>query len=79
MRYVTFYWSILRGVEDLEVHKDKDTATRFYRRNCRLYFQNNTIDTRSVQLPFRYGFAHRAFFGMSIRQYNKYYGKNRGK
>lgn len=70
MRYVTFYYSILGGLRDKVVHSDMPTALRHFKRHFRDYFQLNT-PFNPTSLPASYGFAHRRFYGMSIREYNK--------
>lgn len=68
---MTFHDSILGGITDVTYHKDKDDATRYYRSAYKHYFEINA--PFKVQLPCRYGFPHRAFLGMSIRSFNKYW------
>ena len=71
MRWVTFHDSILGGITDVTYHKDKDEATRYFRSAYKHYFEINA--PFKVQLPCRYGFPYRAFLGMSIRSFNKYW------
>ena len=68
MRWVTYYYSVLRGIEDFEIHKDKKTATRYFNKHFKDYFQVNT--PFSANLPCTYGFVHRMFVGESIRSFN---------
>lgn len=76
MKWVTFYWSIMGGVCDVTVHKDRDTATRFFRAVYKSYFEINI--PFDVKLPCRYGFAHRAFYGMTKTAFEKKWGKIKG-
>lgn len=77
MRYVTFYYSFLGGVQYLEYHQDMPTALAYFRRHYRDFFEISS-PFRPNRLPASYGFPHRRFMGMSIRAYNKHWkeGKN---
>jgi hypothetical protein len=77
MRYVTFYHDIFRGTRDVVVHQDKPTALRYFRRHYRDYFQINGPFCPPT-LPASYGYAHRRFYGMSIRAFNKYWKEPEG-
>lgn len=72
MRYVTFYYSIMGGIQDVEYHSDMPTALQYFKKHYRDYFQLN-VPFRPTKLPASYGFFHRRFMGMSIRAYNKYW------
>lgn len=41
-KWVTFYYSIVGGVKDLKLHKDKASAEEYFIKNHRKYFSNNT-------------------------------------
>lgn len=72
-RWVTGYYTILGGVSNVTVHKDKATAEKYFKANYRSYFQINT--PFKVKLPCTYGFPHRKVFAMSIRAFEKEFGK----
>lgn len=72
MRYVTFYWDVFSGVRDKVLHPDMPTALKYFRRHHKDYFQLN-VPFNPPKLPASYGYGHRRYFGMSIRQYNKYW------
>ena len=72
MRWVTFYYSILGGVQNLEYHKDMPTALAYFRRHYQDFFAISA-PFRPTKLPASYGFPHRKYMGMSIRNYNKYW------
>ena len=76
MKWVTYYWSIIGGVQDVVVHKDRATATRYFQRNHRLYFTINT--PFKAKLPCRYGFSHRGFCGETKTAFEKKWGKLEG-
>ena len=67
MRWVTYYEHILMGgkVSDVVVHKDKESATEYFKHHCKSYFQFNPKHIK-VKLPMWYGFPFRAFHGVSL-------------
>ena len=73
-KWVTFYYDVLRGgVLNLVVHKDKETATKYFKSNYRNYFQ---LSQRiKVELPMSYGYPFRKFVGMSKPKFEKEFGK----
>lgn len=72
-KWVTFYEDLFNGVSCLKVHPDKETATDYFKKNYRSYFQlSSKIE---VKLPMSYGFPHRKFRGMSKMMFEKNYGK----
>ena len=73
MRWVTCYWSIRGGLQDVTVHKDRDTATRFFQANYQSYFE--IIVPFKAKLPCTYGFPHRKFMGMSMTKFKAKFGK----
>lgn len=74
MRWVTYYYSVKYGVFDLTIHKDKETATRFFKRNYSRYF--DLCGRALVKLPMSYGFMHRNFVGQTIVAFKKRFGKS---
>ena len=73
MKWVTYYDSILGGVRDVTVHKDRETATRYFNSHYRDYFEINT--PFKAKLPCQYGFYHRAFYGVSKKTFEKMFRK----
>lgn len=74
MRWVTYYYSAMNGVFDLKIRKDKETATRFFKRNYSRYF--DSCGRTLVKLPMTYGFLHRNFVGQTIVAFKKRFGKS---
>ena len=71
MRYVTFYWSIMGGITDIEEFKTKEEALKNFRANYRSYFQtHDRFMPRDT--PCAYGFPHRKYYCMSIRRFKKF-------
>ena len=73
MRWVTYYESVMMGgkVSDVVVHKDKESATEYFKHHCKSYFQFNPKHIFKskhikVKLPMRYGYPFRAFHGVSL-------------
>lgn len=74
MRYVTFYYDRLnRKAYDLEIHADKETALKFFNKNCKKYFSVNT-GWKADKLSASYGYLTRKFFGMSDSAFRKEFG-----
>lgn len=67
--WVTFYWSLMNGINDLTIHKDKETATKYFKNNYKKYFQ--LAQEQEVKLPMSYGYPHRRFYGKSKREFDK--------
>ena len=70
MKYVTYYNSILGGIQDVKIHSDKESAVRFYRRSAHLYFTGLTLPKKTT-VPTACGFVHRMFVVQSLRQFKK--------
>lgn len=72
MRWVTYYEDIMMDgkVADIDIHKDKESATRFFKAHYRDYFQLNPKHIE-VKLPMRYGFPFRAFYGVSLLTFKR--------
>lgn len=70
-KWVTFYDDMIRGRYDFTIHKDKATATEYFKQNYKKYFA--MAQDINVKLPMRYGFAFRAFVGVSLKTYNEHY------
>ena len=73
MRYVTFYYSFLGGLDDAEIHENKEAAIAFYRQNAKRYFDVRL--PRKTVVPTACGFPHRQFCVASIRAFNKRFKK----
>ncbi len=74
MRYVTFYYDMLhQQAYDLEIHADKETALKFFNKNCKKYFELNT-GWKADKLPASYGYSMRRFVGMSAKAFRKEFG-----
>lgn len=74
MRYVTFYFDALRQhASDLEIHANKETALKFFNKNCKKYFSVNT-GWKADKLPASYGYPLRRFIGMSATAFRKEFG-----
>ena len=73
MRWVTYYEHVMMGgkVADIVVHKDKESATKYFKSHCRDYFQLNPSQYFNVKLPMRYGFPFRAFYGVSLLKFKR--------
>ena len=70
MRYVTYYNSIMGGLADVDVHPDKESAVRYYRRAAHGYFDGLQLPSKTVT-PTACGFAHRCFGVMSLKLFHK--------
>ena len=70
MKYVTYYYSFLGGLTDVDVHPDKESAVKFYRREAKRYFDGLQLPSKTVP-PTACGFTHRRFGIMSIRAFRK--------
>lgn len=72
MRWVTFHWHIAQGVSSVEVHADKETAARFFRRNYGRFFQ--VREGFRVKPPCSYGYAHRKYMVCSLVSFKRRFG-----
>ena len=68
-KWVTFYEDIFNGVSDVEIHKDKETATKYFQTHYRQYFQLSS--KIKVELPMTYGFPFRRYYGTSLTKFKK--------
>jgi len=70
VKYVTFYWSIMGGVQHVEKFATEADALRNFRANYRSYFD---LSGRFLprKTPCAYGFPHRKYYCMSIRDFKK--------
>lgn len=73
MRWVTYFEDamIMDGkVADIVVHKDKESATKYFKAHYKDYFQLNP-NRIEVKLPMCYGFPFRAFYGVSLLKFKR--------
>ena len=77
MKYCTFYWSIMGGIQHMEKFKTEAEALKNFRANYRTFFD---LHTRFAprKTPCAYGFAHRKYYCMSIKDYKKYFAEEGG-
>ena len=74
MRYVTFYYDLLREhVTDLKVHPDKEAAIKHFNMNYKRYFQLCT-PFKTDKLPASYGYPMRKYYGVSVRGFKNMFG-----
>ena len=71
MRYVTFYYDLLReNVSDLKVHEDKEKALKHFNSECYKWFELGT-KFKADKLPATYGYLMRKYYGVSARTFKK--------
>lgn len=73
-KWVTFYWSMIQGVQNLVEHKDQETAREYFLKHCFKYFDGFKKPPdfdRNFELPYSYGFPHRRFYGMTRYKFHK--------
>lgn len=68
MRWITYYEG-LHGVTNVVVHKDKESATKYFKAHYKSYFELNS--NVQVKLPMRYGFPFRAYYGVSLLTFKR--------
>jgi len=69
-RWVTFYEDAFRGIFDYTEHPDRETATKYFKKNYMRYFEM-AQKIPVIKLPMRYGYPFRAFYGMSLQAFRK--------
>jgi len=69
-RWVTFYEDAFRGIFDYNEHPDRETATKYFKKNYMRYFEM-AQKIPVIKLPMRYGYPFRAFYGMSLQAFRK--------
>ena len=73
-RWVTFYYDLLREhVWDLKIHKDRETALKYFNAHYRSYFELNTR-FKANKLPASYGYPFRKYWGISAQAFKKKFG-----
>lgn len=71
MRWVTFYYDLLGNkVFDLKAHSDKESALKYFNKQCKKYFQLNS-QFKADNLPATYGYPHRKYCGISAKAFKK--------
>lgn len=70
-RWVTFYHNLVSNVvSDLKVHKDKETALKYFNNHCNQYFMYS-VGGKVPKLPASYGYPHRKYYGISARMFKE--------
>lgn len=71
MKYVTFYWDITSGIANAEKFETEKEALANFRARYKNYFD---LHTRFLprKTPCAYGFPHRKFYCMSIKDFQKF-------
>ena len=77
MRYVTCYDSVMGGLCDVEFHKDKESAIKFYLKESRYYFPEIRMP-KEIKTPNACGYLHRMFRIMSVKKFNSLYPEYKG-
>lgn len=77
MKYVTYYYTFLGGLSDVEVHDNKDDAVKSYRKAAHGYFGGLRLPSK-IMPPAACGFPHRRFGVMSIRRFRKMFPEWKG-
>lgn len=71
MRYVTFYYDLLRNyVSNLKVHEDKEKALKHFNSESHKCFEINA-KFKATKLPATYGYPMRKYYGVSARTFKK--------
>jgi hypothetical protein len=60
-------------VSALKVHKDKETALKYFNSHKKDFFQINT-NFKADKLPAAYGYALRKYRGISVKAFRKEFG-----
>lgn len=74
MRWVTYYEDIVMmggKVADIVIHKDKESATKYFKAHYKDHFQLNFKFIEVVKLPMSYGYAYRSFNGVSLLTFKR--------
>ena len=73
-KWATFYYDVMRNtISDMQVHNSKDEAIKAFNNRCKCYFEiNSSFEAKT--LPARYGFAFRAYHGVSSIGFKKMFG-----
>jgi len=73
-RWVTFYYDMIREhVWDLKIHKDRETALKYFNKHCKDYFEINS-PFKADKLPASYGVIFRKYYGVSATRFTKEFG-----
>ena len=73
MRWVTYFEDVMimdGKVADIVIHKNKESATKYFKVHYRDYFKLNP-KYMQVKLPMRYVFPFRAFYGVSLLTFKR--------
>jgi len=71
-KWVTFYRGLLCGDKDFKVHKDKQTAERFYKSQVHYYMRIRP--QQKIRLPICMSIWSGSFIGISAIRFKKDYG-----
>lgn len=75
--WVTFYWSMMGGIEDVVEHRNKENAKEYFQKHCLDYFQKPPgFNKKQISLPYSFGFPHRKFYGMTKYKFQKLFEKD---
>lgn len=79
MRWVTYYEHVMMQgkVADIVIHKDKESATKYFKSHYKNYFQLNPKHLK-VELPMNYGLGFRSFNGVSLLTFKRIMMKRLG-
>ena len=73
-KWATFYYDVMSNtISNMQVHNSKDEALKYFNTHCKNYFQHNS-SFKAETLPARYGFAFRAYYGISSIGFKKKFG-----
>ena len=72
MKYVTYYDSLLGGIQDVVFHSDKESAAKYYRKYAHCYFEGLVLP-KTTRVPTACGYPHRMVGVMSERRFKKEY------
>ncbi len=73
MKWVTFYYDAMSDkIYDFVEHKDKVSATEYFTKHYKDYFQLRK--EIKVKLPMTYGFSFRKYVGITLRSFKKHFG-----
>lgn len=70
MKYVTYYYSVMDGLSDVEFHSGKDDAVKFYRKAAYGYFDNLLLPAKTTT-PTACGFINQHFGVISLAGFKK--------
>jgi hypothetical protein len=73
MKWVTFYYDAMSDkIYDFIEHKDKASATEYFKNHYKHYFQLRT--EIQVKLPMTYGYPFHKYAGITLYSFKKQFG-----